>query len=264
MKCTNCKTTLKEKIAYVKGKPYCQECSKQTSSREEKCKKCGKIFTPLTQQSRTCKECQGTFMNQLHKKYQKREEYKKYKTCKVCKREYGVDGKTDNGKCPICSYKKRILINVAISNFIMSIFVVGIIFILIYPQTPSGTLSGLDYMNITFGEGINETMKDNFIEVLEDLNPLYLEKNKNITLTLNVSEYTDCGDKETIFGGCNLGNGKSIIVKHDFHEATLRDTICHELLHSYFNNDWGDLINHKIIYDMAKKHVCFSRRVQWN
>lgn len=108
-------------------------------------------------------------------------------------------------------------------------------------------LSGLEY---------NEQLKVK--EILSQVNPLYLKEQESIHFVKDIDRHWDefGGNNSKYIDGFNFKRG-TIYVKHkSFLKSEMKDTICHELLHSYF---FPGKVSHEIIYDLAKKGVCYKK-----
>lgn len=118
-------------------------------------------------------------------------------------------------------------------------------------ENPKKTLL-INYTNL------NEEEKEIFNNVIEDVKKMYLVNNTNIKVQKGIIE----GD--LLMGGVNYGDGKLIVIQYSKSENNLRNTLCHELLHTYFCDEGGNTIGHKIIYDLAEQEVCFKHKLNDN
>lgn len=114
----------------------------------------------------------------------------------------------------------------------------------------------LDIINITY-EDLNESEIEFFESIFNNIKKEYLYKNNNWIIVKNMSKYCDT------CSGQNVGNGNKIIIKYREDIKSIKKTICHEVLHSYFSNDGEDengeiTPSHLIVYDVAKYKTCFN------
>lgn len=135
-------------------------------------------------------------------------------------------------------------------------------FFYVYFQTFSIPLFEKEYedievseLNIEYIDLSEEEIK--FVEsIFEDINPLYLYKQDEIIITKNMSEWCD----DCV--GANIGHGSKVIIKYRNNEDSMKRTITHEFIHSYFSKNFGDTgiedPQHAIIYDLGDKLVAFE------
>lgn len=95
---------------------------------------------------------------------------------------------------------------------------------------------------------LNKQDKEIAMLLVNELNPLYLAKQKSLTFTTNLTEfYTGKKDPEKLLGFNRGGNN---FVKFRADISGVRRTISHEFLHTFCKPSTNE--THKIIYDLAK------------
>ncbi|MEK6880332.1 MAG: hypothetical protein AABY22_12020 [Nanoarchaeota archaeon] len=138
---------------------------------------------------------------------------------------------------------KKILI---VISYIL-LFLLIVLNFLVFYVTKDIFVSYEDDISYNFSSvSISEQNKVN--KILRDINPIYLKSQKSITLTYNLS-----GNSSSITFGINKNNGEIyILANRDI--MSIRRTLCHELLHTYFKYTEEA---HDIIRDLAEKEVCY-------
>jgi len=101
-------------------------------------------------------------------------------------------------------------------------------------------------------ENITEEEQVEILEMLADVKPIYLKFQKSITFTRDVDPHYK-GNKTGILG-LNRGRGE-IFILYPQDTTPLRESICHELSHSFY---FSDETTHAIIYDLHKFQTCFK------
>ena len=103
-------------------------------------------------------------------------------------------------------------------------------------------------LNITF-KNVSSVEQKYIYSLFDKINPLYLLYNNNFLFTSD-----KLFSNETELGGYNMDNGLKIVISVD-DLVYLKEVLCHELLHSYFNMN-NDL-EEQLVDDLAKKEVCY-------
>ena len=96
--------------------------------------------------------------------------------------------------------------------------------------------------------------------VLKDLKANYLRMQNEIVIS-NDSDFCDAETNHDCWG-VNINRGESIYVEYEEDIDSFKETLCHELLHTFIypsSNKEGDLL-HAIIYDLGRMHVCFLNK----
>lgn len=134
------------------------------------------------------------------------------------------------------------------------IFVILSAFLMFYLILPQFYLKPAKNLNVTFNEMTKEQIKETE-KLISEIKPIYLTRQKSITFTSNLSHYgvdTEKNGYEVL--GYN-GNRK-IIILYSNNTRQFRETICHELLHSYL---YYDDLSHEVIYDLQEYEPCFKK-----
>ena len=125
------------------------------------------------------------------------------------------------------------------------IFLIIFIFFTKYPL-PSKII--IDYSNLTQEE------YEIASKIISQVKPLYMAPQRRITFVEDISKKCrDCGkieDGKKIFG---LNRNRKIIIQFVYDETTLKNILCHELLHSFIYTPQED-----IVYDVADFYTCFE------
>ena len=156
-----------------------------------------------------------------------------------------------------------------ITNFLVVFLVATIFTLLFFPVKISSNLSESvilgypSHKNITIKyDNLTEQEIDFTKSIIKDIKPDYLAYQRSITFTKEIDKECKSLTKPfcVVHGyNDNLGNNY-ILFSRD--EDTLRETLCHELLHTYFfppssRDPKGDPL-HQIVYELGKKGVCYG------
>ena len=165
-----------------------------------------------------------------------------------------------------------------------SILAVIIIFVLIIGfliliKIPIKKTSNLDLVDTSFigisGDDINYSN-----ELINEINPKYLEKTKQIIIVSKEEMPRVCKEHNVTldcYGLSKIYNEPNVIYtgfsneykyytfngKNFGYVDEMRNVLCHELLHTFYTNDLEDkygklTINHTIIYERALRGDCFK------
>lgn len=111
-----------------------------------------------------------------------------------------------------------------------------------------------DYV-VDYGD-LNELQSLIASDAVSTIKPIYLPYIKEIYFVTNYSVIykKHNGFDSGRYNGMNYDNG---VIYVEYQEDTnyLREILCHEILHSYFNNDF---VAHEIIYDLGEQQVCYD------
>jgi hypothetical protein len=109
---------------------------------------------------------------------------------------------------------------------------------------------------------LNESQREISENIIKDLKPEYLNVQKSITFTNNLSNYykkrfyqsqKDYNYELNILLGFNTNRDIYVLYSEDTFE--LKAILCHELLHSYFDKT---VQSHNVIYDLDIFLVCYN------
>ena len=114
-----------------------------------------------------------------------------------------------------------------------------------------------DYnVTIDFSD-LNEDQIKIATKIVRSVKNQYLVKQKSITFTNNLSNYYNSQENEEYEGkllGFNRLGGRNYVLYRD-NEIQLRNTLCHELLHTYLMRDE---LSHDIVYDLSSYLPCYK------
>jgi len=101
-------------------------------------------------------------------------------------------------------------------------------------------------------DDLNDTDIKIATNIIDKLNAKYLKSQKLITFSYNISSFYGEGYENSVIG---FNRNNEVFVKFRNNKIGVATTVCHELLHTYFNNDDA---SHEVLYDVASKSVCFD------
>jgi len=109
-------------------------------------------------------------------------------------------------------------------------------------------------VDITY-ENLTEEEINSFNSVFKDINYFYLKDNRVFRVVKNITRKCNVCEEKT--EGTNINKGEKILIEYTKNKKRLKTIICHEILHTYTLKIDDNENVHKIVEDIAKKHVCF-------
>ncbi len=136
-------------------------------------------------------------------------------------------------------------------SFLVVAMAVFVSYILTFDFTQQSYFLG-DSVNLTKinTSELTEEEQEGVLEIINDVKIIYMKKQRSIEFTKNIEKY----GRKIGTRGINKRNGY-IILAYTSDDYSLREALCHELLHSYM---YRDDISHAIVYDLHGYLPCFK------
>jgi len=116
------------------------------------------------------------------------------------------------------------------------------------------TLMSKDYQHIDIElHNLTAEEREITLKMINEIKPIYLKATRTIVISPDV-----IANDPQIAGQQTLGND-IIVLKYDEMTHRMRNTLCHELLHSFMLRDEN---THEVIYDIAEYQPCFESRAE--
>lgn len=169
----------------------------------------------------------------------------------------GKKYKTMNKYEKIKFLEKEVLISFFGSIFFLLAFlIVSILFfkseIIIYESN----VGNFEDLNITLEiDNLTIQEEEKIKKIMSNIKPIYLINQGKIIFTKNMNKYYS---KCPRCRGVNIDNGQNIIIRYQ-EEMRMKNTICHELLHTYFSGLRYD-DEQSLVIDLSTYLPCFNEK----